>query len=120
MKPFNLEKALAGVPVVTQNGGKVTEIVHLKTASPKRSIIYVVDGRAYETSEDGSFYSGYSTDSLNDLFMASKMVKKEGWINIYKDSYPGNTIYPSKLEADFYQDAERVACIKIEWEEEQE
>lgn len=119
MKPFDLEKALAGDPVVTRDGKKVTEIIHLKTVPPSRSIIFVFDGRAHETGEDGRFYFGMNTESVNDLFMAPKIVKKEGWINIYKDSYTGTTIYPSKLEADFFQDQERVACIKIVWEEQE-
>lgn len=119
MKPFNLEKALAGDPVVTRDGKKVTEIVHLKTVSPSRSVIFVADGYAYETGEDGRFFYGFTAESVNDVFMAPKIVKKEGWINIYNDSYLANRIYPSKEEADFFQSQERVACIKIEWEEQE-
>lgn len=118
MKPFDLVKALAGDPVITRDGRKVTEVVRMKTAREKESVIFVAGELCYATQSNGRIDDTY--DSYSDLFMTPKIVKKEGWINIYKYSYPGNTIYPSKLEADFFQDQERVACIKIEWEEEQE
>ena len=113
MKPFDLEKALAGDPVVTRDGRKVTEIVRMKTAREEDSVIFVVGELCYSTQPNGRIDDTY--DSYSDLFMAPKIVKKEGQINIYKDSYTGTTIYPSKLEADFFQDQdqERVACIKI-------
>lgn len=116
MKPFDLQKALAGDPVVTRDGRKVTEVVHMKTARENESIVFVASGLCYATHLNGIIDT---FDSANDLFMAPKIVKKEGWINIYKDSYSANRIYPSKEEADFFQDQERVSCIKIKWEEQE-
>ena len=49
-----------------------------------------------------------------------KRVKKEGWVNVY----PGNFLcyFHSKAHADKSDEVEkvkRVACIRIEWEEEE-
>ena len=47
-----------------------------------------------------------------------KRVKKEGWVNVYQDSGGRYvTILPSKFEADNWATQDRVACIRIEWEE---
>lgn len=118
MKPFNLEKALAGDLVVTRDGKTVSEIVHLKTVPASQCIIFVVDGRAYECSESGKFYFDQDVESVNDLFMAPKMVRREGWINIYPNRRSGNVVFSSKHFADAAADSDRVACIKVEWREE--
>ena len=48
-----------------------------------------------------------------------KRVKKEGWVNVYRDSAGSYaTINPTKEAADNWASRERVACIRIEWEEE--
>ena len=54
-----------------------------------------------------------------------KIVKREGWVNIYKDK-PENSlfmgraspIYKSKEQADIYRETDGKICIRIEWEEE--
>lgn len=54
-----------------------------------------------------------------------KTVKREGWVNIYKDK-PENSlfmgraspIYKSKEQADIYRETDGKICIRIEWEEE--
>ena len=50
-----------------------------------------------------------------------KRVKKEGWVNVY----PGNFLcyFHSKVHADKSDEVgkdKRVACVRIEWEEEEE
>ena len=98
MKPFNLQEALAGKPVVDRTGEPVTDFHYFK------------------------FYADGDVAS-NDLFMASE--KKEGWINVYphpngeiKDRHMG-AVHKTKEKADLYQlsDPKRVACVRIEWEE---
>lgn len=66
MKPFNLERALAGDPVVTIHGKKVINIVHLKEAKEDFQVIGVeeggnihivrVDGRLHDGSESAFLY----------------------------------------------------------------
>jgi hypothetical protein len=53
-----------------------------------------------------------------------KIVKLEGWVNVYKSgpssTWPASTsqAHRTKEDADKYADSNRVACIRIEWEEE--
>ena len=46
-----------------------------------------------------------------------KRVKKEGWVNVYTDTYV--TIFPTKEQADDRASRGRKTCIRIEWEEEE-
>ena len=118
LKPFNLEKALAGDPVVTGCGIQVTEIVQLRTAlATDRPIIGVVNGIPRSFRIDGTFCEGYVLPDL-DLFMAPKIVKKEGWLNIYPNDKVGYYMHPTKMTADCNAENNRVACVKVEWEEE--
>ena len=50
-----------------------------------------------------------------------KIVKREGWVNVYKSSVCTALVsdaYPSKESADINKSPDRLACIRIEWEEE--
>lgn len=50
-----------------------------------------------------------------------KIVKREGWVNIHRDKdviWIGAPIYITKEEADFNKTNSRIACTRIEWEEE--
>lgn len=119
MKPFNLEKALAGDPVVTRDGRKVTEIVHFKTLNNPQNIIAVLNGRLFPFYENGQYIA---QDTEFDLFMAPKIVKKSGWLNVYPNNAVGYKVHPTKESADINKCdiSNRVACIFIEWEEEEE
>lgn len=48
-----------------------------------------------------------------------KRVKKEGWVNVYPDKYECHTteFHFNKERADRMATEARVACIRIEWEE---
>lgn len=61
-----------------------------------------------------------SWDICMEYRIKPKRVKKEGWVNVY----PGNFLcyFHSKAHADKSDEVEkvkRVACIRIEWEEEE-
>jgi hypothetical protein len=52
-----------------------------------------------------------------------KRVKKRGWVNIYPDKYEGHItatteFHFNKEHADRMATEARVACVRIEWEEE--
>lgn len=121
LKPFNLEKALAGDPVVTRDGRKVTEIAHFKTFYNSQNIIAVLNGQFYSFFENGQ-YIAQDQDTEFDLRMAPKIVKKSGWLNVYPNNAVGYTVHPTKESADINKCdiSNRVACIFIEWEEEEE
>ena len=81
MKPFNLERALAGVPVVTGDGEVVQEIHHFRECTTRWSVVAVVDGivRNYDVNgESAIFHPGHY------LFMADKPPKKY-YVNVYGD-----------------------------------
>ncbi len=118
LKPFNLEKALAGEKVVTRDGRNVVEIVKLSKAVGSQSVIAVKEDGSWAsyTSDGYSWAEGSLSD--NDLFMAP--TKKQGWVNIYKQV--GNTyvatVYLSEEEA--LQNRciiSLVDTVMIEWEE---
>ena len=76
MKPFNLEAALAGAPVVTRGNQQVTELVLLKTLESEYRVVGVVGGDMYEFTEQGAFHTG--REGRLDLFMAP--VKRRKWL----------------------------------------
>ena len=123
MKPFDLEAAKAGAPVV-QRCGHPARIVDfaLKNEAYPLVVIYTDDmGREHltEFSVEGKYY-GDQSDDYRDLMMAS--VKKECWVNVNKapDNPFGFGIggtYATKEDADDMASPNRVACVNIEWEE---
>ncbi len=119
MKPFDLEAALRGEPVVTRDGKIIDELFFFKSIDK----IYGIIGKTvYYWNPDGSFWN--DTKSENDLFMAEKpKVKKEGWVTIFKNDthFRGcSHVYRTKEEAKSVPFNEVFATIKIEWEEEAE
>jgi hypothetical protein len=84
VRPFNLEEALAGKPVVTRDGRKVTDIFCCKDRNIKYPVIarvveidlddsiqdytidYTIDGHYWDDKEESSF----------DLFMAEEGLPK--------------------------------------------
>lgn len=80
MKPFNLEEALAGKPVMTREGRKVVRIFYAEEACENSKVICVLEtGLVVSHYKDGRYSADRKSD--NDLVMAPQ--KKEGWINLY-------------------------------------
>lgn len=81
MKPFDLEKALAGAPVVTEDGDKVLQIAHLSAAPESHRVVALIETQVGTVircfSEDG-----HTTPSQASLKMAS--IKKTVYMNIYR------------------------------------
>lgn len=121
MKPFDLEKALAGAPVVTRNGRPVQEIYHLTTCDGRYPVIGVIDGAVWTFTKEG-VHSVFTGSNALDLFMAT--TKREGWVNVY----PSNAgwlaplegrVFPTRaaaLEA-IINPRHCIATVRIEWEE---
>jgi hypothetical protein len=81
MKTFDLTKALAGEPVVTRDGEKVTEIYYFQTSNEGRKLVSVIGGKTYSHFEDGTI-SKFNEVNY-DLFMAPKV--KTFYVNVYKN-----------------------------------
>jgi len=79
MKKFNLEKALAGEPVVTRNGKKVTDLKLFNTQKFFK-LFGVIDDDLESFNIEGHclFKEGHE----HDLFMANGT--KSIWVNVYK------------------------------------
>lgn len=116
MKPFNLQEALAGKPVVTRNGRKVTELHYFATALPDEQLVYVADGKLHSQFDRGSYYSHGSPASEWDLLMAEE--PREIWVNIYPVAggpYPF-AVYPDRKRADagaYAYGLKREALIRV-------
>ena len=124
MRPFNLEEYLnnPSYKIVTRIGKPVRIIC--TDAKGNYPIIALVttrngDEASFEFTKDGLWQSKDHENSL-DLFFAT--VKKEGWINLYKDegiTYLPGIIHDSEEDAKkaMKDDPDFIATIKIEWEE---
>ena len=126
MKEFNLDEYLKNPSqkVVTRDGREVRIIcTDAKGDEPIIALVYNNirdEENVYTYNRDGYFY-GDNYDCL-DLFFAP--VKKEGWVNLFKDkeiNYPyiPGIIHDSEEEAKeaIKGDPDFIATIKIEWEE---
>lgn len=69
MKPFNLEKALAGEPVITRAGEKAKIAGYNPDAKKDSAVIGWVGAKARTWGADGRFYDEGDQSSSNDLFM---------------------------------------------------
>jgi hypothetical protein len=80
MKKFNLEKALAGEPVVTRDGQKVTQLTlfEINDQYPLRGVINMI---LLRFPKEGIFDLSLKNHPL-DLFMAPE--KKSVWVNVYE------------------------------------
>lgn len=84
-KPFDLQKALAGEPVITRSGKKIVDIYHFKYSGSTFSVLATIEGSNSEAcyTVDGKYHL-LDAEHKNDLFMAPE--KKTVWVNISK--YP--------------------------------
>lgn len=119
-KPFNLEKALAGEPVVTRGGSPVTQLVLFKGELDTKYPLRGVFGADIESWTSAGAYCADGSPNNNDLFMAS--TKKKGWVNIYSTNSnhlaaAGIHVYGTRAIADERAGDSRIACVEIEWEE---
>ena len=110
LKPFDPVAAMAGAKVVTRDGQSV-RIICIDAGS-RFPVVGLVGGEPCLYGNSGNYYCDSDTAEL-DLFMTPVMVTK--WINIYHESTTGY-IYDSKEEADRKMSANRIACVKVEYE----
>ena len=100
MKPFNLQKALAGEPVVTRDGQKIIEIHYFKYVKTKFPLVVHIENNSSvdHYTINGKWTEDFENEEL-DLFMA----EPEAWINVYyskiQDKIWNSVKYNSEKEA---------------------
>lgn len=103
MRPFDLEKALAGDLVVTRDGREVDEIFFSEKAGVPQPVIAHIKGNRtfFSFYKNGRFLEERIGISKYDLSMAPKVVKR--WINICIGStgtiFADSKLYESKDSA---------------------
>lgn len=120
LKPFDLEAAKRGEPVVTRDNCPVT-IYDFNF----NNHVWCIAGKVVRHNNeflmiwDKVGHNEIQNETINDLFMAP--VKKEGWINLYKECFGTTTshVYKSQREADLNRNIREdyITTVKIEWEE---
>ena len=122
MRQFDLDKYLKNPnrKVVTRDGKDVRIVCTdmIGTSYPVLAICRVdaTHDCYYSYTLNGKHNLG--VDSRLDLFFAPE--KRSGWINIYNrtgDAHASRRIYDTEEEALKCASVERVATIKVEWEE---
>jgi hypothetical protein len=98
MEKFNLERALAGEPVITRDGREVTRLTYFKEARNQYNLVGLLDGVVWGWDENGTSIVGYET--ISDLFMKPK--ENAIWVNVYKrkDGALDVGAFPFKSEAE--------------------
>lgn len=104
MKPFNLEEALAGKPVVTRDGHNVSQITHFKNVDTPLSVRAVIQNNVTSFTEEGNYYQSRDPNSY-DLFMKSE--KKKLYIGIATKPFD-SVLSPSHHATNAYEDKERL------------
>jgi len=109
LKPFDLEKALAGEPVVTRDGRTVQEVIAFKTPSSKYPVMVLIEGAITGRGRNGRFFMNSDTPHSGDLFMLGK--ETIVYVNLYQ--YPNSNLpifagtYVSKEEAERFAEREK-------------
>ena len=115
MKPFDLEAAKRGEPICDRNGNPVRFIAHVPEATTppaKRVIVLALNGAISLHYENGTYTL---TDCDYDLFMATKKVKRERWVNIYSKNLE-DCLHLTKEQANKEAAPSRIACVRVEYE----
>jgi len=100
MKPFDLEAAKRGEPIVCRDGTPAKFIAHVPEKIGEDTVLVLMRGAIHTYHENGFYLESYQED-IYDLIMAPK--KRTVWVNLYKDSKA--IWYESNDLADKYHEA---------------
>lgn len=113
-RPFDLEKAKAGAPLITRDGRPAKFVAHVPEAEEDCRVIVLVGTNVLFHWENGPHYSR-DGNSRHDLFMAPRNVVK--WIGRHPDAADLHSkIFDTEAECREYYGKERF-ITRVEWEE---
>lgn len=92
MKPFDLEAAKRGEPIVTRDGRAAKFIAHVPELN--FPVLVLLDVGLWQARKDGTSNVGVHVD----LFMAPK--KRTVWVNLYRSAFREGYHYDTEIEAD--------------------
>lgn len=105
-KPFDLEAAKAGKPIVCRNGEPAKFIAYVPESV--RPVVFLVRSTIGSNASDGR-ENNAAIEASWDLFMLPE--RKTVWVNVY----PGS--HDTRTEADKYATKARIACFEVTYEE---
>ena len=119
MKPFDLEKAIAGHPLVTRDGRKVLDFHYFKAAEIEFPIYALLEKGVVESYKINGMNLQESA-SHYDLLLAP--LKKTYWVNVYRygsEIQMGGSVYDCEQKANDANDnsREKLKTISFEIEE---
>ena len=83
MKPFNLQAAIDGEPIVCRDGTRAEFIAHIPEADDSyERVVFFCDGSVWLCDESGRTVRDIDGECSTDLFM--KSAKLVVWVNIYE------------------------------------
>ena len=80
-KPFDLQAAIAGKPIVRRDGTPVKFVTYHEGVTDGYPVVVIVNGTLNSYMADGSAYD----DGEDDLDLVMVTEKKKVWINTYKE-----------------------------------
>jgi len=122
-KPFDLDKARAGHPLVARNGSLGKFIAYIPECKQGYRVLALIAGHDEPTMhyDDGSVWGEEGNPSEHDLFLLGRT--REGWININQvhndpsEHLHATGVYASQEAANKAENNNRIACVRVEWEE---
>ncbi len=94
MKPFDLEAAKRGEPIVTRDGRPAKFIAHVPEANACYQVVALFSGLISTYAASGHVYSEKNPYDV-DLFMAPR--KRTVWVNVYP---PGTNCFGGAYETE--------------------
>ncbi len=114
-KPFDLEAAKAGAPVICRDGIPARFIAYVPEAHELYQVVFLRKGEIVSARKDGIYSAAQGC--IEDLFMAP--VKKTIHVNVYGSHFARGFL--TRAEADEHAKANgglpRMACVPLEYEE---
>ena len=125
MRPFNLEKAADGEPVMTKSG-LPARVICVDANNPQQGIdekvcvVALVEEGGFEKVHRYNDKGEHRSVVVNrpELDLVMKTQKYEGWINVYPEGECSGNVYLTEEDAKANAIEEEVVdTVKIEWEE---